>query len=71
VTWHIAVILNQGMWSGSHNPWAAMGAGMLDKYAVVWFADLNDPAGTIAACSEVFSDDFESGNTDDWSITFP
>jgi hypothetical protein len=68
---HDAVILNQGMWSGSHNPWAAMGVGMLDNYAVVWFGDLTDPAGTIAACSEVFSDDFESGTTDDWSTTFP
>jgi hypothetical protein len=69
---HNDVILNQGIWAtNTHNPWAAMGVGMLDNYAVVWFGDLTDPAGTIAACSEVFSDDFESGNTDDWSTTVP
>ena len=69
---HNDVILNQGIWAtNTHNPWAAMGVGMLDNYAVVWFGDLTDPAGTTMACSEVFSDDFESGNTDDWSATVP
>lgn len=66
---HNDVILNQGIWSGSHNPWAAMGAGMLDNYAVVWFGDQTDPAGTIAACNEVFNDGFEGGNTGEWSTT--
>lgn len=64
---HDAVILNQGIWA-SH-PWGAMGVGMFDKYAVVWFGDQTDPAGTIAACNEVFNDGFEGGNTGEWSTT--
>ena len=68
---HNDVILNQGMWS-SLSPWPAMGVGMLNGYAVVWFGDTTDPAGTIAECAQaVFSDDFESGNTNGWTTTFP
>jgi uncharacterized protein YkwD len=68
---HNDVILNQGIWA-SRNPWPAMGVGMLDGYAVVWFGDSGDPAGTLSECGEaIFSDGFESGNTADWAVSFP
>ncbi len=66
---HNDVILNQGIWA-SRNPWPAMGIGMLDGYAVVWFGDSADPAGTIAECAAAFfSDGFENGDTESWSAT--
>jgi len=46
---HNDVILNAGMWD-RYNPWPAMGVGMLDGYAVIWFGDRSDSQGTIAEC---------------------
>ena len=33
---HNAVIINQGIWK---NPWNAIGIGILEGYAVVWFGN--------------------------------
>ena len=46
---HNDVILNQGIWTG-RNPWPAMGVGMLNGYAVVWFGDIADPQGNAVDC---------------------
>lgn len=46
---HNDVILNVGMW-GSYNPWPAMGVGMLNGYAVIWFGDTADAQGTLVEC---------------------
>jgi hypothetical protein len=46
---HNDVILNAGIWA-SYNPWPAMGVGMRDGYAVIWFGDKSDSQGTIAEC---------------------
>jgi len=46
---HNDVILNQGIWTG-RNPWPAMGIGMREGYAVVWFGDIADPQGNISTC---------------------
>lgn len=40
---HNDVILNQGMWADL--PWGAVGAGIHEGYAVLWFGDQVDPAG--------------------------
>jgi|GEM_PF-1703251 len=40
---HNAVILNQGIWAD--NPWMALGAGVDQGYAVLWFGTDADPAG--------------------------
>ena len=69
---HNDVILNQVVWA-SRDPWPAMGAGILGGFAVVWFGDMTDPAGSIAVCgaSEIFSDGFEAGHTGTWTATVP
>ncbi len=46
---HNEVLLNKGIWVD--NNWRAMGVGLYGSYAVVWFGELTDPQGTIAACS--------------------
>jgi hypothetical protein len=46
---HNDVILNAGAWAG-YNPWPAMGIGMRNGFAVVWFGSNADPQGTIALC---------------------
>ena len=46
---HNDVILNAGIWD-RYNPWPAMGVGMLDGYAVIWFGDRSDSQGTIPEC---------------------
>jgi uncharacterized protein YkwD len=38
---HNDVILNQGMWAGM--PWGAIGAGLYQGYAVLWFGQEADP----------------------------
>jgi uncharacterized protein YkwD len=38
---HNAVILEQGPWAD--HPWGALGAGMYEGYAVLWFGDETDP----------------------------
>jgi hypothetical protein len=46
---HNDVILNAGVWD-RFSPWPAMGVGMRDGYAVVWFGGTADPQGTILPC---------------------
>jgi hypothetical protein len=41
---HHNVILNRATWSD--NTWRVIGAAMSSRYAVVWFGELVDPAGT-------------------------
>lgn len=49
---HNEIILNEGSWaSDTYNPWPAMGVGMLDGYAVVWFGNETDPQGTVLSCT--------------------
>lgn len=45
---HADVILERGIWAGSN--WQAMGTGVFNGYAVLWFGQLADPLGTIRAC---------------------
>ncbi|HRI09071.1 MAG TPA: CAP domain-containing protein [Nannocystaceae bacterium] len=40
---HNDVILNQGIWAD--HPWKAIGAGLHEGYAVLWFGEESDPAG--------------------------
>lgn len=40
---HNDVILNQGIWAD--HPWMAVGAGLHEGYAVLWFGEESDPAG--------------------------
>jgi hypothetical protein len=40
---HRAVMLNQGQWA--NRTWRAVGAGMYQGYAVLWFGEQVDPAG--------------------------
>lgn len=47
---HNDVILNAGIWA-TYSPWPAMGIGMRNGYAVVWFGGVADPQGTVPACS--------------------
>lgn len=60
---HNQVILNQGGWAGQ--TWRAMGVGVSEHFAVLWFGAQTDPLGTMATCGstlpgEVFKDGFES-----------
>lgn len=45
---HNQVILNLGMWSGQ--TWRAMGVGVSQHFAVLWFGNLADPLGTMRPC---------------------
>jgi uncharacterized protein YkwD len=45
---HRDVILENGMWSGSN--WPAMGVGIYQHHAVVWFGRQPDPQGTVTQC---------------------
>lgn len=45
---HNNLILEKEIWEGSN--WPAMGVGIYENYAVLWFGDDPDPAGTIGAC---------------------
>jgi hypothetical protein len=47
---HNNVIIEQGPWAGYR--WPAMGIGLYEGYAVVWFGRTTDPAGTIATCQQ-------------------
>ncbi len=47
---HNAVILELGDWSGQEFP--AMGVGIYENYAVLWFGDAVDPRGAITACDQ-------------------
>lgn len=46
---HNNVILEQGGWEGYQ--WPAMGIGIYKSYAVIWFGEITDPAGSIPACN--------------------
>lgn len=45
-----AIVLEQGAWSRGR--WPAMGIGIYEQYAVLWFGDAKDPLGLIRACGE-------------------
>ena len=45
---HNAVILEEGIWAGSN--WPAMGVGIYEHHAVLWFGDRTDPQGTATPC---------------------
>lgn len=47
---HNAVILEQGMWFGQN--WPAMGVGIYNGFAVLWFGDKADPQGIVSPCSK-------------------
>lgn len=44
---HLAVIVSTGIWEP--HPWKAMGVGISGSYACVWFGEIADPAGPLAA----------------------
>lgn len=46
---HISVILNKSPWS--HYSWQAIGIGIYNGYAVVWFGTLKDPQGEPSMCN--------------------
>lgn len=59
---HNDVILNLSGWSGQ--TWRAMGVGMSQHFAVLWFGTLTDPQGVMQPCGAtspgmVFADHFE------------
>jgi len=45
---HNNVIVEKDIWAGSK--WPAMGVGIYENYAVLWFGDAADPAGTVGVC---------------------
>lgn len=51
---HNQVILNQGAWAGQ--TWRAMGVGVSQHFAVLWFGTLTDPLGTMQVCGAVNPD---------------
>lgn len=59
---HNDVILNRSSWAGQ--TWRAMGVGLFQGYAVIWFGTLADPLGNMSACGSsagrVFANGFES-----------
>ena len=60
---HRAVLLNTSIWSNF--PWGAMGVGLYQGNAVIWFGTLADPLGTMPACTtggglRVYAHGFES-----------
>lgn len=56
---HNDVILNRGVWANVH--FGAMGVGIYHNYAVLWFGDSTDVAGTMMLCQNdpIFSNGFE------------
>lgn len=47
---HNAVIVNKGIWKSVD--WNAMGIGIVDGYATVWFGKLADPEGVPDLCDD-------------------
>jgi hypothetical protein len=47
---HNEIIVNKGKWKTS--TWKAMGIGVYGNYAVVWFGESEDKAGTPSVCQE-------------------
>jgi uncharacterized protein YkwD len=52
---HNDVILNAGIWQ-SYNPWPAMGVGIRNGYAVIWFGGIADPQGPSIECGTTATD---------------
>ncbi len=46
---HNAVMIEDGIWKEKN--WQAMGIGIYQNYAVVWFGQAVDPAGSVTACA--------------------
>ncbi|MEW6505175.1 MAG: CAP domain-containing protein [Chloroflexota bacterium] len=46
---HNAVMIEDGIWKGMK--WGAMGIGIYQNYAVVWFGQESDPLGSVSACT--------------------
>lgn len=60
---HNDVILNRSIWSGM--TWRAVGVGVSQRHAVLWFGTLADPLGTMQPCDAgggnlIFRNGFES-----------
>ncbi|HPF63657.1 CAP domain-containing protein [Lentimicrobium sp.] len=47
---HHELIINRGKWKTAD--WKAMGVGVYDGYAVIWFGEVPDPEGVPAGCSD-------------------
>jgi uncharacterized protein YkwD len=47
---HNAVIIEEGIWEGKN--WQAMGVGIYEGFAVLWFGEESDPQGTLNVCGE-------------------
>jgi uncharacterized protein YkwD len=45
---HNAVMIEDSIWKGMK--WGAMGIGIYQNYAVVWFGQATDPLGSVSAC---------------------
>jgi uncharacterized protein YkwD len=45
---HNDLILERSVWAG--RAWPAMGVGIYEGYAVLWFGDAADPQGTVSRC---------------------
>lgn len=45
---HNEIIINAGKWLTAE--WKAMGVAVFGDYTVVWFGELNDPAGKPSRC---------------------
>ncbi|WP_322793207.1 CAP domain-containing protein [Bellilinea sp.] len=46
---HNAVMIEDSIWKGMN--WQAMGIGIYQNYAVVWFGQPADPQGSVTACT--------------------
>jgi hypothetical protein len=47
---HHDLIINRGKWTTAN--WKAMGVGVFDGYAVIWFGELPDRAGSPEGCTD-------------------
>ena len=48
---HRAVMFNEDIWTGA--VWKALGVGIYQGYAVMWFGEEADPLGSIDGCTQV------------------
>lgn len=46
---HNPIIVEENIWKGMN--WRAMGIGIYQNYAVVWFGQADDPLGSVSACN--------------------
>ncbi|MCB0195963.1 MAG: hypothetical protein KDJ65_28690, partial [Anaerolineae bacterium] len=49
---HHDIILEQGIWSGAN--WTAMGVGIYQHHAVLWFGEQTDLQGTVTEICDVY-----------------